>query len=317
MAAAVAVVPLAVSAPGSAAPVRAQAASVVPCPADSAAKVAGRSARKVPLWRQASDTSAVSQADLDALPAQETSPGFVAREVTPKLAARVWIPVYAHVITGRHTGERKGIGPRRIRHLVDIMNKAMAGQQSDLSTPTRYRFSVKKVNYTRRDGWYHAYLYGTRDQRMKRRLHRGGADALNLYINGGGPRNYPVLGWSRFPWQYERTPKLDGITVNVAALPGGKARGYNLGDTIMHETGHWLGLLHTFEGGCDSRGDLVADTASEAEPSYECETTRDTCTEPGLDPVHNFMDYSFDSCMDMLTAGQVRRMDAAFENWRQ
>ena len=47
-----------------------------------------------------------------------------------------------------------------------------------------------------------------------------------------------------------------------------------------------------------------------------CETTRDTCPAPGLDPVHNFMDYSLDTCMNMFTAGQVARMDVAFAKWR-
>lgn len=290
--------------------------AAVPCRAEAPTQLSS-AARKVPYWRQRADTSEVTQADLDALPAQETTRGFVARKVAPKLATRVWIPVYAHVIVGKHRGERKGIGPRRIRRQVALLNKALAGQQSELGAAARYRFSVKKVDYTRRDGWHHAYLYGPRDKRMKRTLHRGNQRTLNLYINGGGPRDYPVLGWSRFPWQYSGTPRLDGVSVNVAALPGGRARGYNLGDTLVHETGHWMGLLHTFEGGCGTRGDLVADTPDEDEPSYQCETTRDTCIEPGLDPVHNFMDYSLDSCMNMFTDGQVRRMDAAFENWRQ
>jgi len=274
-------------------------------------------ARDVPHWRQKADTSSVTQSDLDALPAQETRSGLVAREVTPRLAARVLIPVYVHVIKGTHRGERKPIGPRRARNLITILNKGMAGAQSALSTPTRYRFTMKKIDYTRKDGWYHAYFNGPRDQRMKRKLHRGNARTLNLYLNGGGPKGFPVLGWSRFPWQYARTPALDGVTVNVAALPGGNATGYNLGDTLTHETGHWLGLFHTFEGGCSARGDLVDDTAAEGEPSYRCETTRDTCTAPGLDPVRNFMDYSLDACMNMLTLGQVRRMDSAFVKWRQ
>jgi len=86
---------------------------------------------------------------------------------------------------------------------------------------------------------------------------------------------------------------------------------------VIHEVGHWMGLLHTFQGGCSSSGDLVADTPQEGEPSYECPTTRDTClADPGVDPVRNFMDYSYDTCMNMLTLGQTSRMDAAFEKYR-
>jgi pregnancy-associated plasma protein-A len=193
----------------------------------------------------------------------------------------------------------------------------MAGGQSQYSTPLRYRFALKKIDYTRNDGWYHAYLFGPRDVKAKRKLHRGGPRTLNLYINGGGPKGTPILGWARFPWQYHVTPKLDSVTVNVAAMRGGSARGYNLGDTVIHETGHWLGLLHTFQGGCGSKGDLVADTQAEGEPSFGCDNSRDTCPDdPGHDPVHNFMDYSLDTCMNKFTAGQVQRIDAAFAKWR-
>ncbi len=291
------------------------AAGVVPCKTNAAARTTGEG--DVPLWRRGADTKSVTERDLDALPAAETRPGVVTREVAPRLAARVVIPVFVHVIKGTHRGERVPTGPDRIRKVISILNQGMAGAQSQQSTPTRYRFRLKKIDYTKRDGWYHAYFNGPRDQKMKRALHRGNARTLNLYINGGGPKNNPVLGWSRFPWQYAGAPKLDAVSVNVQGLPGGRATGYNRGDTVIHETGHWLGLLHTFEGGCGSRGDLVVDTPAEAEASFGCDTTRDTCTAPGLDPVHNFMDYSLDRCMNRLTAGQVDRMDTAFVNWRQ
>jgi len=193
----------------------------------------------------------------------------------------------------------------------------MAGRQSQFAVSLRYRFELKKINYRKNDGWYHAYLFGPRDQKAKRRLHRGGPGALNLFISGGGPKGDPVLGWARFPWQYASSPKLDSVTVNVAAMRGGSAHGYNLGDTVIHETGHWLGLYHTFQGGCSGQGDLIADTPAEAEPSFGCDTTRDTCTtDLGPDPVHNFMDYSLDSCMNRFTDDQAQRIDAAFAKWR-
>jgi hypothetical protein len=316
VAVAVAGVPLAVTAPASAAgaPVGASAAAVIPCLSDVAARVQGK---RVPHWRRHADTAAVSAQDLAALPAKQTRPGVVARNVTPRLPDTVVIPVYAHVIRGKHRGERRKITVQQLKNMITILNNAMGARQSSASAYARYRFTLVKVDRTRKESWYHAFFNGPRDQKMKRKLHRGNARTLNLYLNGGGPRNNPVLGWSRFPWQYASAPYLDGVSVNVDAVPGGRATGYNLGDTLVHETGHWLGLFHTFEGGCEAPGDQVADTAAEGEPSFYCQTTRDTCTtSPGLDPVHNFMDYSLDTCMYLFTAGQVRRMDVAFEKWR-
>jgi hypothetical protein len=289
------------------------AAAAVPCVTDAAARTTAT--REVPKWRLGGD-SAVSRSDLAALPARETTRRFVAREVEPTLPDHVYIPVYAHVIKGKHKGERKGLTGKRVRNAIAILNAGYGARQSSAGAWTRFRFRLVKVDRTRNEKWYHAYFNNGPDRKMKRKLHRGNAHTLNLYFNGGGPRNNPVLGWSRFPWQYAASPFLDGVSVNVAALPGGRAAGYNLGDTVIHEVGHWLGLLHTFQGGCEEPGDLVADTAPEGEPSFYCQTTRDTCDAEGLDPVRNFMDYSLDACMNMFTVGQVRRMESAYVKWR-
>ncbi len=309
--------PVAAAGPALASTVGGSAAAVAPCLTDMAARMQGRDT-SVPKWRQHSDTTAVTHEDLQALPANETRTAYVNREVRPRLAARVNIPVYVHVIKGKHRGERNPASRARVRGLIATLNRGMAGGQSTFSTPLRFRFFIKKITYTKNEGWYHAYLFGPRDQAAKRKLHRGNARTLNLYINGGGPRGTPVLGWARFPWQYQNTPALDSVSVNVAGLRGGSAHGYNLNDTVIHETGHWLGLYHTFQGGCSAQGDLVADTPSEAEPSFGCSGRRDTCAaDPGFDPVRNFMDYSLDSCMNRFSAGQAQRMDAAFEKWRR
>jgi hypothetical protein len=313
---AVAGLPMIAGGPASAAPVGAQVGALVPC-LKNLPTARAQDDPDVPKWRENVDTESVSQADLDALPLEETRKGVVAREVVPRLSGVVRIPTYVHVIKGTHKGERVPAGPKRVRKVISIMNNAMGGNQSQFSASARYRFTLKDIDYRKRDGWHHAFYNGPRDQRLKRAMHRGNERTLNLYINGGGPRNEPVLGWSRFPWQYRGTPNLDGVSVNFAALPGGKATGYNRGDSAVHEVGHWLGLFHTFEGGCRGDGDVVPDTPAEGEPSYFCQTTRDTCaSDPGVEPVRNFMDYSLDSCMNRFSAGQVRRMDAAYEKWR-
>jgi len=88
---------------------------------------------------------------------------------------------------------------------------------------------------------------------------------------------------------------------------------YDEGDTLVHEAAHSLGLYHTFQGGCALDGDSVADTHPEAYPNYKCLQPR-SCGK--ADPVHNFMDYTEDACMDGFTEFQKRRVWCVFENYR-
>ena len=75
-------------------------------------------------------------------------------------------------------------------------------------------------------------------------------------------------------------------------------------------------LEHTFAHGCSASGDCVADTPKEAQPQFDCPVGADTCPAPGLDPIHNFMDYTQDSCMNEFTPGQVERMNDAWIDFR-
>jgi hypothetical protein len=131
-----------------------------------------------------------------------------------------------------------------------------------------------------------------------------------------------ILGSATPPWFYPESHRLNGVYVYTQTLPGGTSRPYNLGHTMTHEVGHYLGLLHTFQGGCGGDGgryrdDSVSDTPAEAVPAKGCPIGRDTCpSQEGLDPVTNYMDYSWDSCMNHFTPGQALRMHVETSAYR-
>lgn len=216
------------------------------------------------------------------------------------------IDVYFHVITDSdgNGGPRDSQIDRQIRVLNGAFNQ------------WGWVFNLVAVDYSANDAWYTAG-YGSREEReLKSALRQGSADDLNLYANnmGGG-----LLGWATFPSSYQGQPDMDGVMLLTDSLPGGDAAPYNRGDTATHEVGHWMGLYHTFQGGCSKNNDYVADTPAERGPAFGCPVGRDSCTGnryPGLDPVENFMDYTDDACMDTFTSLQDVRMDEQFSAYR-
>lgn len=218
------------------------------------------------------------------------------------------INVYFHVVSNGSTGN---ISDAMINSQISVLNNAF--------DDWGWTFNLVAVDRTSNATWFNG-CYGSSETAMKNALHRGTADDLNVYTcnpSGG------ILGYATFPSSYNSAPSKDGVVLLYSSLPGGNAAPYNLGDTGTHEVGHWMGLYHTFQGGCarnaTSGGDYVSDTPAEKSAAYGCPSGRDTCTGsrfPGLDPISNFMDYTDDACMNQFSSGQDTRMDAQFASYR-
>ncbi|MFC6082258.1 zinc metalloprotease [Sphaerisporangium aureirubrum] len=212
-------------------------------------------------------------------------------------ATSIVVPVWVHVLTEGRLGASEGaIAPQ-----VEALNAAYGGRLGGVDTGIR--FTLRGVTRTEEPTWFRDPLGN--EAAMKTRLRKGGPETLNLYVAQPGDR---VLGFSTYPHWYRRRPALDGVVIDWRTLPGGALLAFGKGYTGVHEIGHWLGLLHTFENGCSPPGDQVDDTPPEGQSTQGCPQDKDTCPDPGEDPIHNFMDYTTDACMSEFTAGQAVRM---------
>ena len=217
------------------------------------------------------------------------------------LPTSVVVDVYFHVIT--NTSGAGNLTDARISQQMAVLNSSFAG--------TPFSFNLVLTDRTANNSWY-TTTGGSSETAMKAALRRGSADDLNIYSNnmGGG-----YLGWATFPSDYASWPSYDGVVIHHETVPGAPPSVYSLGDTTPHEVGHWLGLYHTFQSGCNTNNDFVADTPAEKSPAFGCPTGRDTCTGtkwPGVDPITNFMDYTDDACMFQFSPNQSTR---ATEQW--
>jgi hypothetical protein len=230
------------------------------------------------------------------------------------------VPVAVHVIhSGNGAGDSNGdVSDAQIRQQIDVLNTAYAGQTSGPwggASDMGVHFTLLSVDDTTNAAWFNVSP-GTREESdMKSSLRVGNADTLNLYTAdlGGG-----LLGWATFPQDYKSKPEMDGVVILFSSFPGGSAKPYDLGQTTTHEVGHWLGLYHTFQGGCNRKNDSVGDTPAEQSPTFGCPADgQDTCPRwEGTDPIHNFMDYTEDACMNQFTLGQGTRARNMYGSYR-
>ena len=207
------------------------------------------------------------------------------------------VPVYVHVM--RDAAGAGDVTNWQITQQIAVLNSdfAQAGVSFNLIDTRRYN----------NDLWHNDW----QSARYRSLTRVGGVKALNIWLVDAR-----WFGIATFPWDYAAEGDIDGIRIDFESLPGGSIIHYNEGKTATHETGHWLGLFHTFQGGCTRLNDQVDDTPAQATPTSGCPAGRDSCMLPGNDPIHNYMDYSWDSCYTEFTQGQAQRIDRMWAAYR-
>lgn len=239
-------------------------------------------------------------------------------EIQMRISAdgNIEIPVVFNVIY-RTTAENVPLS--RLQSQIDVLNDDYSATNSDYnSTPAAFqsarsgdvgiRFVLDAVyrKKTNKSSWStNDAMKGTQGIRAT-----SPTTKLNIWVcnMGGG-----ILGYAQFPGG---NPATDGVVLDDAATGVLSSGVYNLGRTATHEVGHWLNLRHIW--GDDGTGctgsDQVADTPNQGGSNGGCPTfPKISCSNtPNGDMFMNYMDYTYDRCMYMFTAGQKTRMLATF-----
>lgn len=266
------------------------------------------------------------------------------REQSSRLLAKqagvIYIPVVFHVI---HTNGQENITMAQINDQLRILNndyRKRAGTTGFSDDPLaadmeiEFRLAQYDPNGNKHDGVNRVYSTLTENagNNVKALSYWNSSRYLNIWVvksinsNMAGGEGV-VLGYAQFP--FFGSASTDGVVVRADCI--GKGFGTlgasQVGRTLTHEVGHWLGLYHPFQDGCvggdsnscSSEGDQVCDTPPVGSAATGCPTTRNSCTSdvPDKDDlIKNYMDYADGICTNMFTVGQKARAQSMVYGYR-
>lgn len=259
------------------------------------------------------------------------------------------IPVVVHII---HKGEPEGAGTNipdeQIFAQIESLNLDFRHLNADsVNTPPQFRalmadsqmeFVLAKRNpdgfatngITRTNGGTIEWSIRT-NTALKSLSYWPSEDYLNIWV---APLAGTLLGWAEFPTSTilaginefaNDNPLTDGVVVTTTSF-GSKTlypqgiynNNFNEGRTLTHEIGHFFGLRHIWGDGDCSKDDFVADTPRTSDNYSGCpnigQGILNSCENGELSMYMNYMDYTYDACMNLFSLGQKDRMHTVLNN---
>lgn len=255
------------------------------------------------------------------------------------------IPIVVHVI---HGGENEGVGANipdeQILSQISVLNKDYQRLNADaVNTPAVFatvagtfdiEFVLAKQDPAGLATSGIVRMRGTKDQwlmadnyQLKSLSYWPAEDYLNIWVCN----ITDYLGYAQFPvsglpgLENSSNNRLtDGVVIAYSSFgsdddgPFEMDANYDKGRTATHEIGHFLGLRHIWgddNAACGNNGDYVEDTPDQASNTSGCPThPKTTCTPGVVSMFQNYMDYTYDRCMNLFTLDQVERMTTVLEN---
>ena len=240
----------------------------------------------------------------------------------------ITIPVVVHVV---YNNTAENISEAQIISQITSLNADFAKSNNDfskvpsvfakLAANTSIRFELAKTDPMGKSTTGIIRKKSTRmmwtdDDKIKY-LANGGSTTWDArsYLNIWVCNTVPGLtGYASFPGA-DRA--VDGIVIRYDAFGsvGKVVAPFNLGRTLTHEVGHWMGLKHLWgdqQCGDDGIEDTPKQRSGNSGTPVFPKTTACNSTSDG-EMFMNFMDFTNDASMGMFTAGQKTAMRAQFE----